>query len=183
METVSDFGFVPEFLAATSLLEPAEEQNGIRTVFYHFGNTHARQTSPMHILSAGISNDCARINSYTSSADQYFAMNMKHAGVLAVLAASLAWALEPIFAKLSYNTSDFLHTLMFRAVLAALIALVYGTLTSKANFKIDKLQLSALVYVALAANLFGDIMYFYALTLVPVLNAVLIGYMQPIFIV
>ena len=137
----------------------------------------------MHILSAGISNDCARINSYTSSANQYFAMNMKHAGVLAVLAASLAWALEPIFAKLSYNTSDFLHTLMFRAALATLIALVYGTLTSKANFKINKLQLSALVYVALAANLFGDIMYFYALTLVPVLNAVLIGYMQPIFIV
>jgi drug/metabolite transporter (DMT)-like permease len=40
-----------------------------------------------------------------------------------------------------------------------------------------------LVYVALAGTIFGDLIYFYALTKVPVLNAVLLAHMQPIFIV
>lgn len=39
------------------------------------------------------------------------------------------------------------------------------------------------MYVAVVANILGDIAYFFALTQVPVTNAVVIGYMQPIFIV
>jgi drug/metabolite transporter (DMT)-like permease len=70
-----------------------------------------------------------------------------------------------------------------RAILVTLTALVYVVMTNRGNFRIDKRQLSALVYVAFAANVFGDIAYFFALTRIPVVNAVLIGNMQPIFIV
>jgi len=110
-------------------------------------------------------------------------MNVKSIGILSVLLASFLWALEPVLAKLSYQSSDFQHTLAVRAVLVTLTALVYGGITNKANFKIDRRQLSALVYVAVVANILGDIAYFFALTQVPVTNAVVIGYMQPIFIV
>jgi drug/metabolite transporter (DMT)-like permease len=110
-------------------------------------------------------------------------MNVKSIGILSVLLASFLWALEPVLAKLSYQNSDFQHTLAVRAILVTLMALVYGGITNKANFKIDRRQLSALVYVAVVANILGDIAYFFALTQVPVTNAVVIGYMQPIFIV
>jgi drug/metabolite transporter (DMT)-like permease len=110
-------------------------------------------------------------------------MNVKSIGILSVLLASFLWALEPVLAKLSYQSSDFQHTLAVRAILVTLTALVYGGITNKANFKIDRRQLSALVYVAVVANILGDIAYFFALTQVPVTNAVVIGYMQPVFIV
>jgi len=110
-------------------------------------------------------------------------MNVKSIGILSVLLASFLWALEPVLAKLSYQSSDFQHTLAVRAILVTLTALVYGGITNKANFKIDRRQLSALVFVAVVANILGDIAYFFALTQVPVTNAVVIGYMQPIFIV
>jgi len=100
-----------------------------------------------------------------------------------VLGASFLWAFEPVFAKLSYQSSDFVHTLMVRAVLVAIVALAYGGITNRSGFRIDKIQLSALVYIAIVANVLGDIAYFYALTRVPVVNAVLIGNMQPIFII
>jgi len=110
-------------------------------------------------------------------------MNSKSIGVLSVLAASFLWSFEPVLAKLSYQSSDFLHTLMARAILVAITALAYGGITNRSGFKIHKVQLSALVYIAIVANVFGDIAYFYALTRVPVVNAVLIGNLQPIFIV
>jgi Na+-transporting NADH:ubiquinone oxidoreductase subunit NqrB len=40
--TVLDFAFAPEFLAATSLRSIRNLQNGIKTIFDHFRNTHAR---------------------------------------------------------------------------------------------------------------------------------------------
>jgi drug/metabolite transporter (DMT)-like permease len=72
---------------------------------------------------------------------------------------------------------------MTRAILVAFIALAYGGMTNRRGFRIDKVQLSALAYIAIVANIFGDIAYFFALTRVPVVNAVLIGSLQPIFIV
>jgi drug/metabolite transporter (DMT)-like permease len=110
-------------------------------------------------------------------------MNARSIGIFSVLLASLLWALEPVLAKLSYQTSDFEHTLAVRAILVTFTALVYVVMTNRGNLKIDRRQLSALVYVAFAANVFGDVAYFLALTRIPVVNAVLIGYMQPIFIV
>ena len=110
-------------------------------------------------------------------------MKVKTIGMLATLGASIAWAFEPIFAKLSYANADFLETSTVRAIFVALIALTYAFITNKGNLKVNKKQFSILVYIALAGTLFADLIYFFALTKIPVINAVLIGHMQPIFIV
>lgn len=110
-------------------------------------------------------------------------MKVKTIGMLATLGASIAWALEPIFAKLSYANADFLETSTVRAIFVTLIALTYAFITNKGNLKVNKKQFSILVYIALAGTLFADLIYFFALTKIPVINAVLIGHMQPIFIV
>lgn len=110
-------------------------------------------------------------------------MKVKTIGMLATLGASVAWALEPIFAKLSYANADFLETSTVRAIFVTLIALTYAFITNKGNLKVNKKQFSILVYIALAGTLFADLIYFFALTKIPVINAVLVGHMQPIFIV
>ena len=97
--------------------------------------------------------------------------------------ASIMWAIEPILAKLSYVNSDFLHTSAIRAIFVTLTALVYVAITKKGNLKIKKKQLPKLVYIAIAGTLFADLMYYLALTRIPVINAVIIGHMQPIFII
>ena len=93
------------------------------------------------------------------------------------------WAIEPVFAKLSYQTADFLQTSAIRAIFAALTGFIYIVLTKKAHFRINKQQFSTLVYIAIVGVLFADLMYFFALTQVSVINAVIIGHMQPIFII
>ncbi len=93
------------------------------------------------------------------------------------------WAVEPILAKLAYENSDFLQTSAIRAIFVALVAISYILLRRHRHLKVTGKRFSQLVYVALAGTIFGDLIYFYALTRVPVLNAVLLAHMQPIFIV
>lgn len=93
------------------------------------------------------------------------------------------WAIEPILAKLSYETSDFLQTSAIRAMVAALTAFVYLILTRKSALRVTRQQLSPLIYIALVGTLVADFMYFVALSQIPVINAVIIGHMQPIFII
>jgi len=64
-----------------------------------------------------------------------------------------------------------------------LVAGLYLLLTNKKSFRIDNKQIPALVYIALLGTLFADVLYFFALTKISVVNAVVIGHMQPIFIV
>jgi drug/metabolite transporter (DMT)-like permease len=104
-------------------------------------------------------------------------------GTIAVLGASIMWAIEPVFAKLSYQTTDFLNTFAMRTIFAFIIITVY-VLVFKTNHIIVKRRfIPKLIYISIAATLFADLMYIYALTKVPVINAVLIGHMQPIFVV
>ncbi|MFE3845447.1 DMT family transporter, partial [Thermoplasmatota archaeon] len=44
-------------------------------------------------------------------------------------------------------------------------------------------DISRLFYIAIIGTLIADLLYFYALIKIPVINAVLIGHMQPIFII
>jgi drug/metabolite transporter (DMT)-like permease len=110
-------------------------------------------------------------------------VNTKKLGVVTILLASIIWAIEPIFAKLSFENSDFLHTSAIRAIVAALTAFIYIALTRKSPLKVTKQQLSPLIYIALVGTLVADFMYFVALSQIPVINAVIIGHMQPIFII
>jgi len=110
-------------------------------------------------------------------------VHTKHLGVVSILLASILWAIEPILAKLSYENSDFLHTSAIRAMVAALTAFIYILLTRKSPLQVTRQQLSPLIYIAIVGTLVADFMYFFALSQIPVINAVVIGHMQPIFII
>jgi len=110
-------------------------------------------------------------------------VNTKQLGVATILLASVIWAIEPILAKLSYETSDFLHTSAIRAMVAAITAFIYLILTKKAPLRVSRQQLSPLLYIAIVGTLIADFMYFVALSQIPVINAVIIGHMQTIFII
>jgi drug/metabolite transporter (DMT)-like permease len=110
-------------------------------------------------------------------------VNTKQLGVVTILLASIMWAIEPILAKLSYGNSDFLQTSAIRAMVAALTAFIYIIVTKKSSLRVTRQQLSPLIYIALVGTLVSDFMYFVALSQIPVINAVIIGHMQPIFII
>ncbi|MHC4693463.1 MAG: DMT family transporter [Planctomycetota bacterium] len=110
-------------------------------------------------------------------------MDSKKTGVLAILGASLMWSVEPILAKLSYENSDFIQTSGIRAIVVAVTALLYVVLTGKSNLKVRKSEIPKFVYIGIAGTVVADLLYFFALTKVPVINAVLIGHMQPIFVI
>lgn len=109
-------------------------------------------------------------------------MDQKKIGVLAILGSSLMWAIEPIFAKLSYSNSNFLETFAIRLAVVVLIAGIYAAFTNRSNFKVTKNQFYALFYIAVVATLIAEVIYFYAFTKIPVINIVLIGHLQPVFI-
>jgi drug/metabolite transporter (DMT)-like permease len=110
-------------------------------------------------------------------------MDSKKIGVIAIILASVMWALEPVFAKLAYQNSDFLQTSAIRAIVVMIIATLYVIFVNKADFKVTKKQLPKLVYIAVVGTVIADLLYFFALTKISVVNAVLIGHMQPIFLV
>ncbi len=111
-------------------------------------------------------------------------MNNKTLGIISILLASILWSIEPIFLKLSCETSDFVQTNAIRAVFALLVAFIYILIRRKPKeLKLDKKDIAPMVYIAIATMLFADLMYVYSLTLIPVVNAVVIGHLQPVFIV
>ena len=110
-------------------------------------------------------------------------MDAKKTGILAILGASLMWSLEPVFAKLAYASSDFLQTSAIRAIVVVLTALLYVFFAGRKKLKVTRKQFSKILYIAIAGTMIGDLLYFFALTKISVLNAVLIGHMQPIFII
>jgi len=90
-------------------------------------------------------------------------MDSKKTGILAILGASLMWAVEPVFAKLAYASSDYLQTSAVRAIVVALTALLYVFFTGTRNLKVTKRQLSKLLYLAIAGTTFADLLYFFYL--------------------
>jgi len=112
-------------------------------------------------------------------------MNQKRLAIIAVLLSALMWALEPIYAKLSYTAdATFLQTSIVRAYIVTIIAGLYILVSKKtATIHVTKHQLSFLSYIAIAGTIGADLIYFYALQTTPVLNAVLLGHLQPLFII
>jgi len=108
----------------------------------------------------------------------------KTVGLITILLASIMWAIEPIFVKLSLETSDFIQTNTIRAIFALLIAFIYILIKRKPKeIKISKKEVAPMIYIALVATLFADFMYVFSLSHISVVNAVIIGHMQPVFIV
>ena len=112
-------------------------------------------------------------------------MSSKTTGILAIFCASFMWAIEATLVKLSYRAgAGFLETCTFRAIGVAVTAFVYILITnSGGDLRITRGQFSVLVYIALAGTMVADLLYVYAIGEIPMINAVLIGHMQPIWVV
>lgn len=110
-------------------------------------------------------------------------MQPKTAGVLCLLVTSIMWAIEPIVAKLAYQQADFLSTFTLRTVVIGFVALVYVAFTRHRSFFLTPLQTKAIILIAVLGTLVGDSLYYYALTTAPVINVVVLGHLQPLFIV
>ncbi|MBN2269075.1 MAG: DMT family transporter [Sedimentisphaerales bacterium] len=111
-------------------------------------------------------------------------MSTKTKGVIAILGASLMWAIEAHLLKLADNAgAHYLETFTFRAIGVAVTALVYVLMTRPAKLRITRPQFLLILYIALAGTMVADLLYVYALGEIPVINAVLIGHMQPIWVV
>ena len=93
------------------------------------------------------------------------------------------WAIEPVLAKLAYRKADFLETSAIRALFVALVAFSYALFTDPSGLKVERKRLPVLLYLAIAGTLVADLLYFLGIRYVPVINVVLIGHMQPFFIV
>jgi drug/metabolite transporter (DMT)-like permease len=106
----------------------------------------------------------------------------KTRGVIAILGASIMWAIEPILAKISFESTDFWNTFATR-IFFCLLVIVLFLLFTRQSIRVKRHFIPALVYVSFASTLAGDLIYIYALTRVPVVNAVILGHMQPIFVV
>lgn len=110
-------------------------------------------------------------------------MDKKQIGVLAIVSASVMWAIEPIFAKLAYANASVVQTSAFRAIFVTIVALIYALSTNGKDIKINKREFSVIFYIAVVGTLIADLLFYFALTKISVLNAVLIGHLQPIFII
>jgi drug/metabolite transporter (DMT)-like permease len=108
-------------------------------------------------------------------------MNQKAVGVAAILIAAVMWSIELILAKFSYANSDYLHTTAIGLVFAAITSLVYIFFT-KGTLKIEKNHLPVLAVIALLATVVAETVYFYALTKTSIVNVIVLGHTQPIFI-
>jgi drug/metabolite transporter (DMT)-like permease len=110
-------------------------------------------------------------------------MDNKKIGVISIIFADIMWAIEPVFAKLAYKDADVLQTSTIRAIFVALTALPYIFITNRGNFKINRKQFGVLVYIAIAGTIVADMLYLIALAKIPIVNALLVGHLQPIFII
>jgi drug/metabolite transporter (DMT)-like permease len=110
-------------------------------------------------------------------------MENKHIGMIAVFIAALMWALEPMFAKLSYETASFLETSIIRAFVVLGFSFSYSMILKKPVLSIHKKEFTVLFFIAILGTLIADLLYFYAFLTTSVLNAVLIGHLQPMFII
>lgn len=110
-------------------------------------------------------------------------MKQKTIGILAVLFAALMWAIEPVITKLSYVTSGFIQTSIIRAFIISIFTGLILIITKKPIIIKDKKTITSLSYIALMGTLVADLIYYYAMGTIPVVNAVLLGHLQPIFII
>jgi drug/metabolite transporter (DMT)-like permease len=107
----------------------------------------------------------------------------KKIGMIAIAIASIIWAIEPILVKLSYRNSDFLETILWRVIGIIFIAGIYIIYKNNSNFKIRKKDLSKLLYLTIAGTVVADLLFFYALSELSVVNAIILGHVQPVFII
>ena len=109
-------------------------------------------------------------------------MEQRKLGILLVIIVGLMWAIEPIFARYSYSNASVIQSLGIRTITVTIIASFYVFFT-KGSFKVTKTQFPWLFYMAVFATIIAEFIYLFSLTKIPIINAVIIGHTQPVYIV
>jgi len=105
-------------------------------------------------------------------------------GIIAVLTAGLIWAIEPVLSRMSYTeNTGIIQTSAVRALFCAIIALLYAVVTARKSLLINRKQFGVITYITISGTVIADLLYYLAMTKTTILNAVLIGHLQPVFIV
>jgi len=117
---------------------------------------------------------------------------MRILGIIAVLGAAAIWALEPIGGRLLGQTVSF-DTILFSRALGCVafsgFFLFSRTLLvskpSSPSITVSARQLRALFLIGFLGSFFSDLLYFIAILFfkTPIVNAVLIAHLQPVFLV
>ncbi len=110
-------------------------------------------------------------------------MQVKTVGVVTILGASVMWAIEPVVTRLSYENSNFIHTSAIRSFIITVMALIYAIAINGSTLLIKRNKIPPLLYIAIGGTLCADLLYYYALSHVLVLNAVLVAHIQPLFVI
>ena len=110
-------------------------------------------------------------------------MEQKIFGVIIVLVAAVMWAIEPVVAKLAFQQQNSVLSIStIRAIGVCLVAILYLFIRRPKTVRVKPAELQVLVYIALVGTVFADGLYLYSLTLIPVVNAVVLAHMQPLFV-
>jgi drug/metabolite transporter (DMT)-like permease len=107
-------------------------------------------------------------------------MRPKTLGVIFIIISSLLWAVQPVLVRTSGAAT--LQIVAIASITAGMVSLAYAVCT-KTSLRIEKKSVLPIVYITVAGSLIGDLIWFYSLKHVPALNAMLLGHLQPIFIV
>lgn len=117
---------------------------------------------------------------------------MRFAGIGMVLGAAAIWAIEPIIARLIGTDLSFDQMLFSRAfgcVIASCVFLFFRKLfLEKQRFSCPRLnnqEKKTIVLIGVLGSFLSDLLYFVAILFfkTPVVNAVLVAHLQPVFIV
>jgi drug/metabolite transporter, DME family len=109
-------------------------------------------------------------------------MDQRKLGIFLVMIVGIMWAIEPIFAKYSYTNASVIQSLGVRTLTVTAIAAIY-VFATKGTFRVNKVQFSWLFYMAIFATVISEFIYLFALTKIPIVNAVIIGHTQPVYMV
>jgi len=64
----------------------------------------------------------------------------------------------------------------------SIVAILYLLIRRPKTVKVKSSDFTVLMYIALVGTVFADGLYLYSLTMIPVVNAVILGHMQPLFV-
>ena len=107
----------------------------------------------------------------------------KHIGVTCVLLASVLWGLEPVLGKnAALTAASSIQTTTLRTLIALVVSLIYVRFRGL-SLSVSSRTLSALIFNGVSSGVIADLIYFSAVSLVPVVNSSILSHMQPLVIV
>ena len=98
-----------------------------------------------------------------------------------VLIAALCWAADAIFFRYTLESADFVQSLAMKMVIISAGAFIFLYFRDRRQLLLKKSESIVLVWITLLSLVAGDLIAYFALTKIPILNFIVIGHIQPLF--